>query len=43
MRNRARNFGPSIVERNFSPLAIGKLLSEMYSEAVDRKRTIAST
>jgi glycosyltransferase involved in cell wall biosynthesis len=42
MRNRARNFGPSIVERNFSPLAIGKLLSEMYGAAVARKRVFAS-
>jgi glycosyltransferase involved in cell wall biosynthesis len=43
VRNRARNFGPSIVERNFSPLAIGKLLSEMYVAAVNRKRAFAST
>ncbi len=43
MRNRARNFGPSIVERNFSPLAIGKSLAQMYGAAVDRKRTLEST
>jgi len=43
MRNRARDFGPSIVERHFSPLAIGKLLSEMYGAAVARKRAFAST
>lgn len=42
MRNRARNFGPSIVERNFSPSAIGKLLSEMYGAVVEQKRASAS-
>ncbi|MFN2601735.1 MAG: glycosyltransferase [Gemmatimonadaceae bacterium] len=43
MRNHARNFGPSIVERNFSPLAIGKLLSEMYGAAVARRRALTVT
>lgn len=42
MRNRARNFGPSIVERNFSPASIGKLLSEMYFSVVEQKRASAS-
>ena len=42
MRTRARDFGPSIVERNFSPAAVGKLLSEMYGAAVEQKRAFAS-
>ncbi len=42
MRKRAREFGPSIVERNFSPLAIGKLLSEMYGAVVEQKRAFAA-
>jgi glycosyltransferase involved in cell wall biosynthesis len=43
LKNRARDFGPSIVERNFSPPAIGKLLSEMYGAAVERKRALPTT
>ena len=43
MKNRARDFGPSIVERNFSPSTIGKLLSEMYGAAVERKRALPTT
>jgi len=42
VKNRARDFGPSIVARNFSPAVIGRLLSEMYGAVLEGKRASAS-
>lgn len=41
-RRRARELGPEIVARNFSPPAIGELLSKMYRAAIDRSLRNAS-